>query len=35
MANIKMATEMLEIILRQAGILDAEATRASRYFQIL
>jgi signal transduction histidine kinase len=35
MANIKMATEMLEIILRQAGILDAEPNRTSRYFQIL
>lgn len=35
MANIKMATEMLGIILRQAGILDAEPNRASRYFQIL
>ncbi|XGV99750.1 MAG: ATP-binding protein [Leptolyngbya sp. BL-A-14] len=35
MANIKMATEMLEIILRQAGVLDAESNRIDRYFQIL
>lgn len=35
MTNIKMATEMLEIILRQAGILKTDSHRASRYFQIL
>jgi signal transduction histidine kinase len=35
MANVKMATQMLEIILRQAGIFDTEPNRASRYFQIL
>jgi signal transduction histidine kinase/DNA-binding response OmpR family regulator len=35
MANIKMATQMLEIVLKQAGILGTEAGPADRYFQIL
>lgn len=34
-ANIKMAIEMLEIVLKQAGILDTESNKAARYFQIL
>ncbi|HEY9671149.1 MAG TPA: GAF domain-containing protein [Waterburya sp.] len=34
-ANIKMAIEMLEIVLKQAGILDKEPNKAARYFQIL
>jgi PAS domain S-box-containing protein len=35
MSNIKMAIQMLEIVLRQAGILDTTATKAANYFQIL
>ena len=35
MANIKMAIQMLEVVLGQKGILDAETSRAARYFQIL
>ncbi len=34
-ANIKMAIQMLEIVLKQAGILDTEPNKAARYFQIL
>ena len=39
MSNIKMAIQMLELILRQAGILDSttqpEPNRVNRYFKIL
>jgi PAS domain S-box-containing protein len=34
-SNINMATQMLEIVLKQIGILDAETNKAARYFQIL
>jgi signal transduction histidine kinase/PAS domain-containing protein len=35
MSNIKMASEMLEIILRQANALSSEDQRALQYFRIL
>jgi signal transduction histidine kinase/DNA-binding response OmpR family regulator len=35
MANIKMATEMLEITLEPLGVLDPETSLPSRYFKIL
>ncbi|MDJ0703311.1 MAG: MASE1 domain-containing protein [Leptolyngbyaceae cyanobacterium MO_188.B28] len=35
MANIKMATQMLEVVLCQTGVLDAGPGKAPRYFQIL
>lgn len=35
MASIKMATSMLEIVLKQAGVLDAQPNRAAQYLQIL
>jgi GAF domain-containing protein len=35
MSNIKMATQMLEIVLSQAGVLGSNADAANRYFQIL
>ncbi len=35
MANIKMATQMLGVVLQQSGIFSTEPNRASRYFQIL
>lgn len=35
MSNIKMATQMLEIVLRQGGVLGDVSSRANRYFQIL
>lgn len=35
MASIKMATHMLEVLLKQAGMFDAENSKAARYFQIL
>ncbi|GAB4152224.1 MAG: hypothetical protein Fur0046_31750 [Cyanobacteria bacterium J069] len=35
MSNIKMAIQMLELFLQQAGVLDDEPTRANRYFRIL
>ncbi|HEY9726459.1 MAG TPA: GAF domain-containing protein, partial [Chroococcales cyanobacterium] len=33
--NIKMAAQMLEIVLKQAGLFDSESSAAVRYFQIL
>ena len=35
MANIKMAIQMLAVVLGQTGILDIETSKAARYFQIL
>lgn len=35
MTSIKMATQMLEIILAQTGVFEAQPNRATRYFQIL
>ena len=35
MSSIKMATQMLEIVLKQAGALDADSTKVARYFKIL
>ena len=35
MANIKMATQMLEVVLGPTGVLDAGTSKADRYFQIL
>ncbi|PZV06656.1 MAG: ATPase [Leptolyngbya sp.] len=35
MSSIKMATHMLEIVLKQAGLLDVEPSTAARYFKIL
>ncbi len=35
MSNIKMATQMLEIILKQAGVFMQEPDRVSRYFKVL
>ncbi|MEX0272138.1 GAF domain-containing protein [Leptolyngbyaceae cyanobacterium UHCC 1019] len=35
MSSIKMATHMLEIVLKQAGLLDIESSPAVRYFKIL
>jgi signal transduction histidine kinase len=35
MSNIKMAIQMLEIMLKRHGLLSAEVTPAKRYFQIL
>lgn len=35
MANIKMAIQMLEIVLQQTGVLNEEVNRAARYFDIL
>ncbi|MEW6495546.1 MAG: GAF domain-containing protein [Cyanobacteriota bacterium] len=33
--NIKMAAQMLEIVLKRAGVLDTEPNKATQYFQIL
>ncbi len=35
MANIKMATQMLEIIFKQTGIFNHESSRISQYFKVL
>lgn len=35
MASIKLAIQMLEVILQQTGLLDETTSQASRYFQIL
>lgn len=35
MANIKMATQMLEVNLKQGGLLGDDISRVSKYFQIL
>jgi PAS domain S-box-containing protein len=35
MSNIKMAAQMLEVVLKQAGFLRGENPKASKYFQIL
>ena len=35
MSNIKVATQMLEIVLKQAGALDADSTKVAKYFKIL
>jgi PAS domain S-box-containing protein len=35
MSNIKMAAQMLEVVLKQAGFLRGEHPKASKYFQIL
>jgi len=35
LSNIKMATQMLEVVLEREGILNAEHHKAARYFQIL
>ena len=35
MSSIKMATQMLEIVLKQAGALEADSTKVARYFKIL
>lgn len=35
MSSIKMATQMLEIVLKQAGVLEAESTKVAKYFKIL
>jgi len=35
MSSIKLATQMLEVILRESGILEAEDNGISQYFQIL
>ncbi|MBF2025566.1 MAG: GAF domain-containing protein [Oscillatoriales cyanobacterium C42_A2020_001] len=35
MSSIKLATQMLEVILRESGILDAEDNGIAQYFQIL
>ncbi|UBF24089.1 GAF domain-containing sensor histidine kinase [Kovacikia minuta CCNUW1] len=35
MSSIKLAIQMLEIILRQAGLFDTQPNKVSRYFQIL
>lgn len=35
MANIKMAIQMLEIVLRPLGVFDTNSTPAQRYFQVL
>jgi signal transduction histidine kinase/PAS domain-containing protein len=35
MSTIKMAAQMLEVVLRQEGLLEVKAGRAARYFQIL
>ena len=35
MSNIKMAIQMLGVVLRQEGILEASSHKASRYFRIL
>lgn len=35
MANIKLATKMLELFLKPLGILDAESGQAIRYFRVL
>lgn len=35
MSNIKMATQMLGLVLKQSGILNEASSRASKYFQIL
>jgi len=35
MSSIKLATQMLEIILRETGILDLDNSKAAQYFQVL
>ncbi|MDX2229984.1 MAG: GAF domain-containing protein [Leptolyngbyaceae cyanobacterium bins.349] len=35
MSSIKLATQMLETILRETGLLDMEENKATQYFQIL
>lgn len=35
MANVKMATQMLGMILNQAGLLEGHYSKAAKYFQIL
>lgn len=35
MSNIKVATQMLEIVLKQAGVLETGSTKIARYFKIL
>jgi len=35
LSNIKLATQMLEVILKQVGVLNSESSKAARYFQIL
>ncbi|XHX76238.1 MAG: GAF domain-containing protein [Stenomitos frigidus ULC029] len=35
MSNIKMATQMLEIALKQAGIVNSEPNRLAQYFKVL
>jgi PAS domain S-box-containing protein len=35
MSNIKMATQMLEVVLKQAGVLESGSTKIARYFKIL
>jgi PAS domain S-box-containing protein len=35
MANIKMATQMLEVTLKQGGLLEGNVPRVGKYFQIL
>ena len=35
MSSIKLATQMLEVILKETGILDVDSNKATQYFQIL
>jgi PAS domain S-box-containing protein len=35
MSSIKMATQMLEIVLKPTGVFDSESNKAARYFKIL
>lgn len=35
LSNIKLATQMLEVILKQVGVLNSDSSKAARYFQIL
>lgn len=35
MSSIKLATQMLEVILKETGILEIETNKAAQYFQIL
>lgn len=35
MANIKMATQMLEILFKQTGVFNHESSRISQYFKVL
>lgn len=35
MSSIKLATQMLEVILKETGILEVEENKAAQYFQIL